>query len=375
LVLFDRLSPSEQQALSAVAQDPECYGILRPRDNSNLSMKSVSRDTALLLFTLQTPNPLPNYAIAALGDRLASVIEQMVMDRILEIEAHDAMLSGPAAFELLFGKPEAPERESVPAALSRRALEYAEALEISETLVLSQRLYAYNRLPASASWRRLWPDESSVERHLGLRNGGDHRVCDSGWVRMPSQTALEGWTAWQSRGMRSYDAGAPAYKLYISPTCSELGDAFQTIAEAIFQSPAFHWKVGSNLYGLLRPDKIVVHFSELADLQTTADRLAEKLHGCSPQGVPFTAEISPCGLLSWGLDPPVEEHVVPWLERESWRSRICNRLAAALVVAKTSYQSEISRSRFALERLKLEGIDTNTWAPTTTFLWSSAGAS
>ena len=52
LVLFDRLSTPERLALEALGRDPDGYGILRPREDARLSIKSVSRETALLWFTL-----------------------------------------------------------------------------------------------------------------------------------------------------------------------------------------------------------------------------------------------------------------------------------------------------------------------------------
>ena len=33
LVLFDRLSEIEQHALRGLGDDPDCYGVLRPRDD------------------------------------------------------------------------------------------------------------------------------------------------------------------------------------------------------------------------------------------------------------------------------------------------------------------------------------------------------
>jgi hypothetical protein len=61
LVLFDRLAESEKHLLREVAGDPDCYGVLRPREHSPLSMKAVSRDTALLLFSLREAGPLPRF--------------------------------------------------------------------------------------------------------------------------------------------------------------------------------------------------------------------------------------------------------------------------------------------------------------------------
>jgi len=87
LVLYDRLSPAEQQALAPLGNDPECYGILRPRENSNLSIKSVSQDTALLLYSLQTAGPLPGYVQRALGDDCEATIGKMLLDAILEVSS------------------------------------------------------------------------------------------------------------------------------------------------------------------------------------------------------------------------------------------------------------------------------------------------
>ena len=123
LVLFDRLSPSEQAVLAALETDPEGYGVLRPRSDPRRSMKSVSKDTALLLLTLQTPAVLPSYVVNALSDRCDLVIGNMVLDGILEVEVNERMLSGPAAAELFFGEgSDAPEPSETLSALSRRAL-------------------------------------------------------------------------------------------------------------------------------------------------------------------------------------------------------------------------------------------------------------
>lgn len=369
LVLFDRLTASEQQALEALGRDPDGYGILRARESSRLSTKSVSRDTALLWLTLQNPAPLPRYVIQSLGKRCDQVIAQMILDGIFEIEVGGKMLSGPAAQALVCGDQVESGSESGLAALSRRALEYAERIEITDSVGLSARLYMYNRLPASPRWRRLLPDNDAVERHLGIQNGAAARTLGEGWVRLPTGGNAHGWMAWQSESTRYDPDAAITYKLYVSPACSELRAGFEATAEAVNYSNAFHWKVGSDVYGLLRPDKIAVYFRTFADLQETAAHILDKLDGCPAQGVPFTAEVAGGGLLSWGVDPATEEHCVPWLKRESWRLRISNLIASALLLAKSSGQAGISACRFAIERLRLEGIDTQTWTPTGALAW------
>src|SRR5512135_1849974 len=103
------------------------------------------------------------------------------------------------------------------------------------------------------------------------------------------------------------------------------------------------------MHGLLRPVKLIMYFVCFEDLHTSSTYLLEKLKGCPSHGVPFTGELESRGLLSWGIDPPREKCSVPWLELESWRVRICNRLASALVLAKNRPFNGVSPSRFALQ--------------------------
>jgi hypothetical protein len=87
------------------------------------------------------------------------------------------------------------------------------------------------------------------------------------------------------------------------------------------------------------------------------------------QGVPFTSEIAGDGLLSWGMDPPSSEWTALAKGAESWRLWLTHRLARALLsargaaVADTGETAEIEPWRFALERVRLEGIDTDSWTP------------
>jgi hypothetical protein len=144
---------------------------------------------------------------------------------------------------------------------------------------------------------------------------------------------------------------------------ANLGEAFQAAASAAAQSRAWSLKAGADVYGLLRPDKIVVYFKTFTDLQETAERLLRGLSGCPGHGVPFSAQLAGGTLLTWGIDPPRDGHSVPWLERESWRVWVTNRLATSLVLARHSSDSGIEPWRFAMQRLRLEGVDTQTWTP------------
>jgi hypothetical protein len=375
LVLFDRLSESELGALRGLAEDPDCYGVLRPRDDSNLSLKTVSRDTALLLFSLQQAGPLPRYAAKTLGGDLAA-IGGMVLDGILEIEANGKMISGPEASALICGTAPALESQTSLAAISRRAIEYAAALELDDPLELSARLYSYNCIPASSRWRKLMPDDNATAKYLGLVDGPAARMLSSNWHPIPeSQT----WISWRARISDPEDERRSVpeitYKLYVSPACDQLREAVQAIAESVARSNAIQWKVGKGIHGLLRPDKMVIYFSQFADLQEVALKIMNRLEGCPAHGVPFTAELTNRGLLSWGIDPPHEAHTLSWLGGESWRGKLCNRLAMAIVQAGGESRGDVTRpgnaASFAIQRLRLEGIDTDTWTPAHGFAWAS----
>jgi len=161
---------------------------------------------------------------------------------------------------------------------------------------------------------------------------------------------------------------AQGYKLYVSPQPEFVRDAFHVVVEVLTESPAHHFKVGNDAAGLLRPDKIVAYFWDFEALQEAAKQIAGRLVGCRAQGVPFTAGIrEDDALLSWGIDPRPEKGALAWQERESWRLWVTNRLATALLAARRVQTGGLEPWRFALERLRLEDVDTETWTPLTSF--------
>jgi hypothetical protein len=378
LVLFDRLAESEQHLLRELAEDTDCYGVLRPREDFTLSMKAVSRDTALLLFSLREAGPLPRFAAQTLGQDCANAIGRMILDGILEIEVNGTMISGPDASASIWSTSPTPESEARLAAISRRAIEYAASLELDNPLELSARLYAYNCIPASRRWRESLPHDDAPADYLGLRDGAAARALVGGWRALPESPV---WISWRLDDGVHRQAHRPdptvTYKLYISPAPDCLRETLQATAESLAQSNALQWKVGKGIHNLLRPDKMVVYFSQFADLQEVALKVISRLEGCPAHGVPFTAELAGAGLLSWGIDPAGDANTLAWLSGESWRGKLCDRLAMAIVHTATRDRSNSESSaihntvQFALHRLRLEGIDTDTWTPTPGFVWAS----
>jgi hypothetical protein len=330
---------------------------VRSRFATGLSPKSVSRDTAELLIATKEPRQLPDRVVADADAML--VVTQLVCDGILQIACESQWLCGPAACRFDTTAPE--EQPGILADLSLRALRHAAALRTGDTTELSGHLYRYNLLPLTPEWLRRFPDNTAVQEYLQIQAGGRVRwELDRFWTRVSPAAEQGAWMAWSSRTI-AMPSDTITYKLYLSPLPSHLRDAFRVWLAAITAAGAFHFKIGNDVRGLLRPDKMVAYFGDRAALDDAAQRIASKLSGCPAQGVPFTSELDCGALMSCGSDPPSEEAVPVWLRRQSWRQWICNRLGAALAVAKHHPCDSMPAWRFALTRLRLEGVDLTNW--------------
>ncbi len=372
LVLFDHLPPQQQVLLADLQKDPDLYGILRPHQlSSSLGIKSICQDTALLYLTLQQPGSLPAYVKASLGEQCNQAIAELVLDGVLEIEQDGTgFICGSEAYGLLYEARPSTTGQGKLAQLSIQALQYAQALEIEDTTKLSARMYFYNRLPTSPEWLNRLPTPEAVAMHLGIHEGGPNRhMLRRNWSGVSLSPQLNGWRMWRPR----HEEGRTmkqrtTYKLYVSPACEFLREVFGTTLSVFMTVQPTRFKVGLDVYGMLRPDKLVAYFGTFEQLQAAADLLANKLKGCPAHGVPFTAEIADDGLLSWGMDPPRDQQILSWQERESWRLWLTNRLAVALLGAKTAQSTTIAPWQFAMGRVELEGVNTTTWTPTQT-IW------
>jgi hypothetical protein len=371
LLLFDRLPPDQQVLLQNLRNDPDFYGVLRPREGTGLGLKSVCRETALLFLTLQIPGPLPCYVYAQPGGQWHEAIVQMVLDGILQVKQEGVFISGAEAHGLFYDGVPGINANNAVAKLSIDALQYAQALPLDDVRGVSQRLYAYNCLPLTPSWKRQYPASDAVIKYLGIQHRGpNRRLLEAHWMAIPSSTSDGGWFSWQTRHSQVVTQKEEAtYKLYISPYPVLLLDVFVAVLKVSGALGALAFKVGKNAYGLLRPDKFVIYYASLEDLAAGAECLRQELEGCLAQGVPFSAAITSDGLLSWGIDPPREAQTPLPLMQESWRLWITNRLARAILAARSSPTATIEPWQFALDRLQREGIDTETWSPSKT-LWN-----
>jgi hypothetical protein len=359
-VPVDRLTAAERAALGGLDDDSELYAVLVPLSPGTQTAKAIDQQTALAYLTLREPGPLPSIMHAALGDELPAAVARLVLDGILEIRSGEDFVSGPDAAALLnaSGRPGAPGSRL--AQLSLQALKYGQHLDIDDVRALAGRLYTFNRYALTPEWGRRLATRAATARQLGLAVDGSTRPPGRGWV---TQSAPEesSWLAWRSIAPVTPTRDDPGYKLYVSPQPAAVAESLRITAEVVQKRRAHGLKVGADVHGLLRPDKLVVYFASFEDLGEAATSLAPRLAGVPAHGVPFTAEVTPDGLLSWGVDPPRQERESTWAA-ESWRLWVVGRLASALVTVRTASHA-VEPWRYALERIALEGIDVSTWAP------------
>jgi len=333
---------------------PEEYGVLRPRPDSPLPPIAIDRETALLLLTLREAGPLPEYVIRTLESGAERTIQQMLFDQILEVEGPDGYISGPTTGAVL--KFDKPLGDGLLASLSADALRYGQSLQLTDPIALSLKLYRYNQRPASPYWRRKLPNRAATMEFLGIAPDGPlERSLTKSWQLLDADTT--GWAHFTARAPRMVPTSTPC-KLYISPTPEALPEALAIAIECFTKAGTQQFKVGSDMHGVLRPDKLVAYFSSKEHLLDALEVVRPRCEGMPVQGVPFTADAD-AGLLSWGADPR-PSGAEP---TGSWRQWVTNRLATTMVAAHDD-TGGIEPWRYALERLRLDGIDLQTFSPT-----------
>ena len=346
------LAPAQRESFRELEADPEVYGLFVAKPPSMMTVKSVARETAELFQSLASP--------ARIDGALLEDVVDLVLDGILEIESGDGFVSGADALPFV-GVPVAEGG----AGLSRDALLHAQELESNDPQALAKALYYYNHIPISAFWKKRFAGPEAVLSHIGADRGALRTILDRGW----SQSVYENhWLSWIPR---QRDNEPAPYKLYVSPRPERIREAFEAFVRVLTAFPVT-FKMGCRAAGLLRPDKLVAYFATREELDEAASMMRRELAGCDAHGVPFTAALEATGLLSWGVDPPESERVVRWLQRQSWRLWVVQRLGSAMATARAARTaSAVEPWRFAVARIQRLGVDVDTWTPSAT-LWSSS---
>jgi hypothetical protein len=368
LIPRGKLTAADRLRLGVDTSAADFDGILVP-SGASLPVKAIAADTAALLRTLQRPGPLPHRA-RQLARANARALQRLVLDSVLAVQDGDRFVTGPAAGRLLgLVAHLAPARTRL-ARLSRAALAYVEALPIASAAALSDRLYFYDRAPPSPAWAARLRTSDDVVRFLGAGEACGALLA-SEWTAVKDQAISTDWLVWHAR--RRPRATAP-YKLYINVAAADLPEAFAVTLTEATAGGVVAVKVGSNLHGLLRPDKFVLYVRRRQDVRSVGGSIARALRGARIHGTPFTAAVDADALVSWGMDPPARTPSRPLTP--SWRRSITDRLAVALLAARSIDPSNraLTPAQFALQRLHLDGVDPGTWAPVESEWEGFAGA-
>jgi hypothetical protein len=333
--------------------------VLRARGPGAGVAFEVNASTRRFLHALRRPRVLRDVVPTPLGPGDAAALLRLILDGVLEIEVGGRFVSGLDAWERLCDLPRRREVHKRATRLTVEALAYGERLLPMPVSLLAYRLYRYNTIPASPRWRARFPSSAATAEHLGISDfERQPRLRERGWAAQPrGERTQQPWLGWTcTAAMRAHAPDSPMYKLYVSPEPARIRDAFQTAARLVVGSDALAFKVGGDVLGVLRPDKLVVYFASHGALVETADTLRSALRGLRAHGVPFTAPLDADGLVSCGVDPapPADGDL---MGRESWRLRVARRLAASLAVAASGTSRALTPPRFALARLALDGID------------------
>jgi hypothetical protein len=236
--------------------------------------------------------------------------------------------------------------------LSMAALQYVEAFESDDQDFMAERFYAYNTFPATRAWGARLASRPDTAAYIGIAR---HPVLRREWV--PVNLRSDSWFAWRRR-FEVGSAAAPRFKLYVSPHHNDVPDVFASIAHVFTEEGAVTFKVGNNLSGLLRPDKMVGFFADFAALVRAAGALGERVACAKAHGVPFSCQLDGAGLLSWGLDPLQSEGASDGLP-SSWRLWLSARLAALFLEARKLGIGDVTN--YALEHLSADGVDVHSW--------------
>jgi hypothetical protein len=332
------------------------YGYFHPHGESHLHRRKASVHTALLFLSLLQPRKLPQY-IGLASKTTRDHVARLVLDSVLEVNYQGVFVSGAKAGHFIKQPKIAPANRL--AQLSIDALQYAQNLVGLRDVLITHRLYLYGALPATPKLYCKYPDEQSV-LSLVADNCALHPSIEKYWQERtlpPGQN--NPWRKWLLKVGRPQPV--PKYKLYISPTLSGLRNIVNTVAETLMiVDGTCGFKIGRDVETICRPDKMIAYFSSKDALRLAADLLVCRLAGRPAHGVPFTAQISKDGLLSWGADPPSRD--TDGKDPESWRYWVVTQLAEYLSCAK-SQLGGLEPWEFAIQRLRLAGIDTDRWTP------------
>lgn len=168
-----------------------------------------------------------------------------------------------------------------------------------------------------------------------------------------TRTDGQHWRSWTATDV---DPATLVHKIYVSPAVCDLGTTLGVILThaPLLGVPA--WKVGADLAGLHRADKIVLYLASAERADKVAATLALALGSFAAQGVPFTGQVGATGIVSRGRD----------VAGTSWRADVCRQVAEALSASRVELGARARAAEVAddaLAGLAGHGLDVRSWHP------------
>lgn len=357
LVALETLG-SDQRSVIERGGGAGTAAVLLPRHGDGPTYGLSARAQRLLERVLATGEDQSSAALASETKDLAT----WVLDGVLQLRVGHLWRSGPQTVEDL-ALPTPPSADNAAGALeslSRAALDYTASLRLRTVGDMARRLYCYHRWPASPSWSRRLATTAAVRAWLDAPETATALARD--WVSAPPPPDNDRWRIFRHRSTTAGLVPGPRYKLYVSPRPDNLRDALGVALGAFTEHEVPVFKVADDLYGVLRPDKLVAYFSSRSQLKSVVAELRRTAARLPAQGVPFTAACTQDGLLSWAVDPPQRADAHSGVS--SWRGWLVGRMAQAMIQAQAEASwGPASVVDYVLRRLWLDGVDATTWAP------------
>jgi hypothetical protein len=324
--------------------------ILRPHGPAQTE-KVIDAGVARLLRAARQGNQI---SVSVAEGWARSDVAAAVLDGMVSLRHGPRWMHGVDALHEIFPALDEPSADcGVLGQMSDRALA-AGALYAGERR-LADYLYSYGRLPVGEGELAKLPNREAVTRWLGIEPAPD-------WLRPWRQRDPQSagwWHMWHLRDASEDVApDQPMPKLYVSPHPNDLPDALRELCVTAAELGIPTVKVGSDAHAVYRPDKLVAYAVDLAQLDALATRLLPRLSGALSHGVPFTAERSEDGIVSWGMDPPLGG---VGAVRMSWRQS-CSAVAADGLNRAADHDVSTAM-KMARAWLWVNDIDPRTWSP------------
>ncbi len=368
---FEDLTDEQKKRFQHLVSNKALYGFVHAPREAKLTVKAVNRDLADFLRQFSRPirlrDAFQKFDRGTKEERRKYII-RLVLDSVLQVLADGEFISGVEAVNRVLTSSKnlaySGDKRAYIQTISERGIHLAFNSALTTPQDLATYLYNLNCIPINRRWKRHLPDSKALAAYLHLRDDGT-------WQGMPNsirsrQIRLDEkgepdtfdlyWRSWDFK-KRKHPKDKPSYKVYFSPLPQDLPRVFQIVRGAVAESGAHFMKIGRHLAGILRPDKLLVYFSEYKQAFDFASLMSEQLISLDPQGVPFSFQVNPKNpIVSMGVDPP---HKIG--ESYSWRLYITTKLALAIQGARRDGTK--NPLEYIHAYMQLIGVDSLRWRP------------